>query len=157
MRAPQLGERGGGWVVLQFVLLAVVLVVAVVGPGWPDAFSPWLEIAGAALVLAGVVVGVLSARALGRSLTPFPRPSDPATFVERGPYRVVRHPIYGGGLLILIGVSLLLSPWALVPTAALAVTWGMKSSVEERFLRAHYPEYDAYASRVGFRLIPFVY
>lgn len=154
---PQLGERGGGWVVIQFTLIAAIAAAGVAGPAWPDRVGPWPAVAGVAFALAGAVVVVLSARALGSSLTPFPRPTGKAGFVAHGPYRVVRHPMYSGALLFLAGVSLLLSPWALVLTAALGVVWALKASVEERFLRVRHPGYAAYAERTRYRLVPFVY
>jgi hypothetical protein len=33
---PRLGARGGGWVVRQFVLIAAVLVLGLLAPGWTD-------------------------------------------------------------------------------------------------------------------------
>lgn len=154
---PQLGRRGGGWVVLQFALIAVIVVVGATGPAWPEAASGLRVAVAVALALAGIVVAVLSARALGSGLTPFPHPSGEAAFVASGPYRIVRHPIYSGGMLFLAGVSLLLSPWALALTAVLAVLWALKARVEERFLHEHYAEYGEYCRRTRFRLVPFVY
>ena len=69
----------------------------------------------------------------------------------------MRHPVYSGGILIAAGISVALSPWALVATAALAVVWALKARVEERFLRERYPAYAAYRERVRHRLIPYVY
>jgi protein-S-isoprenylcysteine O-methyltransferase Ste14 len=135
----------------------VLVVVGVVGPDWPDTASGLRLAGGILLAVAGAATGVLSARALGASLTPFPHPSHEASFVAHGPYDVVRHPIYLSALLFLAGVSLLLSPWALVLTALLGVVWAMKASVEERFLQEHYPEYAAYCERTPHRLVPFVY
>jgi protein-S-isoprenylcysteine O-methyltransferase Ste14 len=77
--------------------------------------------------------------------------------VQQGPYSVVRHPVYSGGILVFAGISLALSPWSLAGTAALAVLWGLKARVEERFLAATYPGYADYAAQVRFRLAPFVY
>ena len=154
---PQLGRRGGGWVVLQFALIAVIVVVGVTGPAWSEAASGLRVAVAVALALAGIVAVVLSARALGSSLTPFPHPSGEADFVASGPYRIVRHPTYTGGILFLTGVSLLLSPWALALTAVLAVLWALKARVEERFLHEHYAQYGEYCTRTRFRLVPFVY
>ena len=39
----------------------------------------------------------------------------------------------------------------------LGVLWAFKARVEERYLRDRYPEYDAYARRVRFRLVPWLY
>ena len=142
---------------LQSVLLVLVPVAGIVGPGWPSSGQHALRVVGTALVVVGLTLVVLAFRRLGRSLTPFPRPLTRGRLVEDGPYRYVRHPVYSGGLVFLTGIALAYSPLVLVPTAALAVTWGLKARVEERFLRAAYPEYDAYAARTRSRLVPFVY
>jgi len=154
---PRLGERGGGWVVLQFALMAAILVLGVAGPGWPDSARWWLKGVGVLLVFAGAFVAVSAARALGSGLTPFPRPPAGGELVESGPYAVVRHPIYSGAILFATGISLALSPWALAATAALTLIWALKARVEELFLAARYPAYTDYCARTRYRLAPFVY
>lgn len=155
--APQLGARGGGWVVIQFALIGAVVALGVLAAGWPDGARWWLKGAGVGLVFLGALVLALSGRALGSGFTPFPKPAEGGELVEDGPYASVRHPVYSGGLLVAVGISLTLSPWSLVPTAALAVVWALKARVEERFLLERYPGYAAYSSRTRFRLVPFVY
>lgn len=150
---PQLGDRGQGWVWGQFLLAAVVILVALVGPRWTWPGASWL---GGALVIIGAVLGMWSLRSLGESLTPYPQPRSRATLVEHGPYRVVRHPIYSSILISLLGVSVAGSLWALLPLAVLVVWWLGKASVEERFLRERYPGYQDYCLRVRHRLIPWV-
>ena len=157
VEVPQLGARGGGWVGLQFALMAAILVLGVAGPGWPDSARWWLKGVGVLLVFVGAFVIAKAARALGSGLTPFPSPAEAAELVEDGPYAVVRHPVYSGGILLFAGISLALSPWALVGTAALTLLWALKSRVEERFLLEHYTSYAEYCSRVRYRLVPFVY
>jgi protein-S-isoprenylcysteine O-methyltransferase Ste14 len=78
--------------------------------------------------------------------------------VDRGPYAIVRHPMYAGTALILIGMPLFLGSTAgalaaLVPIAVLAVRIG----VEEGFLRRELAGYVGYAERVRFRLVPGVW
>ena len=141
---PSLGARGGGWVALQFALLAAILVVGLLAPGWPDGARWWLKGAAVLLVFGGALVVVQAGRALGAGLTPFPKPADDSELVEDGPYAVVRHPVYTGGILFAAGISLALSPWALAVTAVLAVVWALKARVEERFLAARYPAYADY-------------
>ena len=142
---------------LQFGLLATILVVGLVAPGWPDAARWWLKGAGVLLVFAGAFLIVQAARALGSGLTPFPKPAEEGQLVDDGPYAVVRHPVYTGGILFAAGIALALSPWALVPTAFLSVVWALKARVEERFLAERYPGYGEYRARTRYRLIPYVY
>ncbi len=157
VEAPRLGSRGGGWVVLQSAVVAAIAVASIVGGPWPESAGGVLGLVGAALAVAGAGLALLSALALGRSFTPFPRPLERGALVERGPYRLVRHPLYSGGVLFLTGISLAFSPWALLFTAVLAVVWGVKVRVEERFLAERFSGYAEYAARTRFRLVPFVY
>jgi protein-S-isoprenylcysteine O-methyltransferase Ste14 len=153
---PRLGERGGGWVVLQFAFMACVFLVAAFGPRWPTGLRVVLVVVGAALLLLGAAVVIAASRALGK-VSPFPRPPRSGQLTERGPFRIVRHPLYLGALVFFLGISLLASPLALVPVAALAVVFGLKSAVEESFLHTAYPAYRDYCRRTRYRLIPFVY
>ena len=154
---PALGERGGGWVAVQFAVMAAIVVACLVGPGWPDPVARPLSVVGAALALVGGIVAFVAARALGRALTPFPRPRHGSGVVARGPYRVVRHPMYSAGALFLAGCSLAFSPVALALAVVLLVVWGLKAQVEERFLLRELPDYGAYMQRTPHRLVPFVY
>ena len=154
---PALGARGGGWVVLQFALIATIVGLALLAPGWPHGARWWLKGAGALLLFCGALVIAKAGRALGSSFTPFPKPAASGELVEDGPYAVVRHPVYSGGILIAAGISVALSPWALVATAALAVVWALKARVEERFLMERYPAYAEYRERTRYRLVPYVY
>ena len=148
--------RGGGWVVAQFVLMAAVLGAGLLPPAWPDAAQRVLTIAGAVLVAAGIAFSIWAGRALGRSLTPFPEPV-PAGLVTTGPFALVRHPIYTGGMGFFVGYSLLTSGPALVLTACLSILWALKLRVEERLLATVYADYPAYCRRVRRRLVPFIY
>jgi len=134
-------------------------MAAIVGAviAWPDRDSTWRSVLGALSFLAGALVVILATRALGSSMTPFPRPVRTGHLVDDGPYAFVRHPVYSGGILVFAGIPLALSPWALVGTGLLALVWALKARVEERFLAPAYPAYPEYRARVRYRLIPFVY
>jgi protein-S-isoprenylcysteine O-methyltransferase Ste14 len=140
------------------VLLAVIVAVAVLGRGgWPGSVAVALAVLGAVLLVAGAVVAVLAVTGLGSALTAMPAPLRGASLRTTGIYAVVRHPIYGGLLLLALGLSLLTTPWALLPTAALAVVLDLKRRVEEGFLSATYPDYPDYRRVVPRALVPFVW
>lgn len=92
------------------------------------------------------------ARSLG---TPLPG-ADTVQLVVRGPYRVVRNPMYLAVLCVILGWAVLLSSWAIVAYAAgfVAVVTVFVMAVEEPRLRRRFGDsYDAYRSRVG-RWVP---
>jgi protein-S-isoprenylcysteine O-methyltransferase Ste14 len=138
-------------VVLQFALMAVIAAGWLL-PGRPD--SPVLHAVGVTLAALGLLLFAWAYRTLGRSFTPFPVPRPDGELVDTGPFRLVRHPTYGGGLLLFAGVSLSLGLLGLVGTAALAVLWWRKSELEERVLTARFPGYADYRRRVRRRFLP---
>ena len=78
--------------------------------------------------------------------------------IDSGVYSVVRHPMYAGGSLLLFGIPLWLESYVGALVACFAVaTLVARIFLEERFLRRELARYDAYASRVRYRLIPFVW
>lgn len=78
--------------------------------------------------------------------------------VGTGPYRIVRHPGYVGGVLYGFGAALCLeSVWALVPAGIGAAALIVRTILEDKTLQAELPGYDEYAKRVRFRLIPGVW
>jgi protein-S-isoprenylcysteine O-methyltransferase Ste14 len=77
--------------------------------------------------------------------------------VDTGVYRLIRHPIYAGNLLLFGAAPLWLGSWAgFAGASVLLVMTVARIAVEERHLRANVPGYAAYAARVRARLIPFV-
>ncbi len=156
MREANTG-RGAGWVWGQFAVMGAVVGLGFAPPHWPHGQHAVFFPLATALAVAGAGVAVWASRLLGRGFTPFPRPLPTGELVESGPYRVVRHPVYTGGLLFFLGYSLYASVPALAATAALGVVWALKARVEERYLRERYPAYEGYAERVRFRLVPFGY
>jgi protein-S-isoprenylcysteine O-methyltransferase Ste14 len=154
MRIPPLGPRGEGWAVVQLVLAFVIVVAGIAGPGWPETATAWRVGLGVAIGVAGWVLFLTGAVGLGRSLTPFPKPMERATLRVNGVYGLVRHPIYGGSLLVALGWSLLSSPVALIVTAVLASVFELKARLEESMLVSRYPAYQAYRTRVRWRFVP---
>jgi protein-S-isoprenylcysteine O-methyltransferase Ste14 len=126
-------------------------------PDWPDNARTPLKIVGILLVVVGFALALWAYRSLGRAFTPFTRPPVSAGRVEVGPYRFARHPMYGGGILLFAGFSLVFSIPALVLTAALAILWRAKSGAEERALAQRFRDYDAYRRRTPRRFLPGIY
>jgi protein-S-isoprenylcysteine O-methyltransferase Ste14 len=87
-------ERGGAWVAGQGLLIAVLLVLAVRYPGSGPAI--W-RIAGVLVLVAAWAVAGAGTMAIGKNLTPFPKPADHAKLVQHGIYSRIRHPLIPDG------------------------------------------------------------
>jgi protein-S-isoprenylcysteine O-methyltransferase Ste14 len=80
------------------------------------------------------------------------------TVISTGPYAFVRHPMYAGALVMLIGTPLALGSWWGVFAVLLilpVLIWRLLD--EERFLRQNLPGYTEYQTKVKYRLLPFIW
>jgi 2-amino-4-hydroxy-6-hydroxymethyldihydropteridine diphosphokinase len=159
LRAWDDPERSAGiyWVIGQLVWFALVVVALFVDGSVPTLDLDWVRVFGVLTLAVGAYLVLASARSLGQALTALPEPALGAEMVEVGPYRLVRHPMYGGVVLLFVGVSLALRSWtaAVLSVGLLGFFW-MKSSYEERQLRIAYPQYSSYRRRVKKRFLPFL-
>ena len=128
----------------QTVLVVLIVVLVFLPPYWPRE----LAFVGIPLAAVGAIGFLWAARAMGKSLTPYPRPRESGELVLKGPYRFLRHPIYVSGFLFFLGVGLSSSLPATLVALALGALWWRKAAVEEAHLLARFPEYDEYRERV---------
>ena len=78
--------------------------------------------------------------------------------VDSGPYAVVRHPMYAGALVMIVGLPLALgSWWGLLPSVAMVPVLVWRLTREETFLAANLAGYGDYRARVRYRLAPIVW
>jgi protein-S-isoprenylcysteine O-methyltransferase Ste14 len=148
-------EKGGVWVVGQFVLMAGWLVLTPVGHS--IARSPWLVAPAVLLLASGAAAGIAGTLVLGRNRTPFPKPRSDSRLVQTGVYSLVRHPLYASLIALSFGwVCLWASGLGAVLAVVQAILLDAKARREERWLRQQFSDYVAYAAKVR-RLIPWVY
>jgi protein-S-isoprenylcysteine O-methyltransferase Ste14 len=157
-RLPELGARGEGWAASQAALLLAVALSALVGLDWPDGLEVPARVLGAALLAAGIALVLAGSIQLGSALTPLPAPRPGASLRASGVYGLVRHPIYGGVILVALGwTTVFATPLGLVLTVLLVAFFELKARREEAWLAERHPEYEAYRERTPRRLLPWVY
>jgi protein-S-isoprenylcysteine O-methyltransferase Ste14 len=78
--------------------------------------------------------------------------------VTDGPYAVVRHPMYAGAVLYFLGTPLLLGSWYGLAFAPVLIAFlAVRAVMEERMLTRALDGYPAYAARVRYRLVPYIW
>jgi protein-S-isoprenylcysteine O-methyltransferase Ste14 len=113
---------------------------------------------GIGLMIAGILIRQWSIAVLGRYFSRTVGVQEGQAVVDRGPYRLVRHPAYTGSLLTMVGLGFVLQSWGavLVLIAFFGVAFGYRIHVEEAVLTSKLgDEYVAYAKKTK-RLIPYV-
>ena len=119
----------------------------------------WLQGVGAVLLLCSFYLFFLTFRE-NPFLSPAVRvqPERGQTVISTGPYRYVRHPMYGTTIVFIVGTTLLLGSWyGLLMGLVLVVGIAFRAVQEEHVLLAELPGYDTYMARVKYRLIPYVW
>jgi protein-S-isoprenylcysteine O-methyltransferase Ste14 len=78
--------------------------------------------------------------------------------ISTGPYALVRHPMYVGALIFLLGVPLALGSWwglLTFPPISAAIIWRLLD--EEKFLAKNLQGYSEYKNKVKYHLVPFIW
>jgi protein-S-isoprenylcysteine O-methyltransferase Ste14 len=135
---------------LAFCAIFVVSALTRVAP-------VWVSTIGLALVACGfwVVFRVFRVNTFTAGTVEVARDQS---VVDTGPYAIVRHPMYSGALLVLVGTPLALgSWWGLVTVPFIGAAVIARLLDEERQLARDLTGYDAYCGRVRWRLAPGVY
>lgn len=154
------GRRGEWFVVAQVALIALVFFGPRTLPGGSIGLLPYSRlylVAGAGLLILGGLLFSAALISLGPNLTPLPHPRADAVLIQTGPYRLVRHPVYAGGILVAFGWALLVQSGLTIGYAAvLLVFLDVKSRREEQWLNEKFSGYADYQRRVR-KLVPFLY
>ncbi len=119
-------------------------------------FPAWLRWLGAGLIFAGDLLFIWSHRALGRNWSPLLEIRKGHILVTKGPYRLIRHPMYAAIFLIGTGVSFLSANWLvslsyMLPVVSMYLV--RVSDEEEMMIEQFGDEYRKYMRRTG-RLLP---
>ena len=113
---------------------------------------------GIGLMIAGILLRQWSIAVLGRYFSRTVGVQEGQAVVDRGPYRLVRHPAYTGSLLTMVGLGFVLQSWGavLVLIAFFGAAFGYRIHVEGAVLTSKLGDkYVAYARKTK-RLIPYV-
>lgn len=148
--------------VAKMVILVGITVQILLPQSWFSALEisedpSRLRVIGVAIYTLGLLVAILARLQLGSNWSDIEAANVKAEqqVVSGGVYRFIRHPIYVGDLLLLLGLELALNSWLFLGVAMLTPIVLRQAIREEQMLRQSLPGYSEYCSRSK-RFIPFL-
>jgi protein-S-isoprenylcysteine O-methyltransferase Ste14 len=155
-KAESSGQR---WTHLGLLIAGALLLF---NNDWPWAFlhfrlypqSTWIEWTGAAMTLAGVLFAIWARISLGRNWSAAVQIKQDHELIRKGPYNYIRHPIYTGVLLALLGNAVAIGQLrGALAFAVIVVGFIRKAKKEEAFLAGQFGDaFTQHRRRTGFFL-----
>lgn len=150
------------WTRLAGVRVGIILVILLLirlrvfrGPGAATG-NPWLLGIGLAVFVLGLALAVWARVYLGRNWgMPMSLKADPE-LVTTGPYGRIRHPIYSGIILGMVGTAIAVSPYWLIAVAFLGAYFLFSAVIEERTMSKLFPAVYPPYKRATKMLIPYI-
>src|SRR5208283_3675661 len=144
--AAAIGVKSGhtGWTRFAGFRVGIILVVLLlvrgrVFKGHAGISDPWLQGIGLAVFLLGLALAIWARVYLGRNWgMPMSQKADPE-LVTTGPYSKIRHPIYSGIFLAMVGTAIAVSLYWLVAVAILGAYFLFSAVTEERNMAKLFP------------------
>jgi len=144
-------------------IFSMVLLIGLLMPGFDFRFS-WSDVPIPLVILSDAFVFLgylLIARVMeeNRYASAIIEINREQKVIETGPYKIIRHPMYTGGMIFLLFTPLALgSYWSLIPfSVGTIVPIILRIINEEKLLNANLPGYAAYCQKTKYRLIPFIW
>jgi protein-S-isoprenylcysteine O-methyltransferase Ste14 len=161
VNAGPIAEKSRTQQIIQFLASLGFLAILIV-PSLDFRFSwshvpVWLVFAGDLLVLLGFYI-VFEVFRVNTFTAATIEVSERQTVISTGLYAFVRHPMYSGASIMLLGTPLALASWwGLVPFALMVAVIVVRLLDEEKLLLANLPGYAEYVASVKYHLVPSVW
>lgn len=127
--------------------------------GWTQPFSPMVIWTGFILIILGFIFSTW-AMLENRYFSAVVRiQSDRGhQVIQSGPYRIIRHPGYAGGIVSYLAIPLFMNSWwGYIPMLAACILVVLRTYLEDQVLKSELTGYAEYAQRTRYRLLPCVW
>ncbi len=154
-------EKGRDQTIIRFLIKLAVTAVIVLSAvdhrfGW-SAVSLYAVLAGDGLVALGLLI-IFRVFQENTFTAATIQVEAGQKVISTGPYALVRHPMYAGGLVIILGIPLALGSWwglLMIGLFTAVIAWRILD--EEKVLAKDLPGYLEYRDKVRYRLVAFVW
>ncbi|TPN85245.1 methyltransferase family protein [Aquimarina algicola] len=142
-----INNKGKVYVLLQFILFIVYIIPV---NDFTIFCYPRLNQLYIITLSFGFIIVIGAIIQLRNQLTPFPEPNQKGKLIQNKFYKISRHPIYTGILLIIYSYAIYTcSLYKILISIALTILFYYKSIYEEKLLANMYSEYSEYKKKVG--------
>lgn len=160
-------QQEGGFKQFSLYWLPLIVASLLLGPGeWfghtllREQFVPHsnpVGLIGGILCISGMLIACYARYLLGRNWSLSVQLKEKHELIIKGPYKLVRHPIYLGILLIFSGNALIVGDWrGILAVLIVFVSFWRKLKLEECWLNDYFgPSYTAYKAETK-AIIPFI-
>jgi len=159
--ARRISPRGfwPAWVAYVIAAVTMLFLAPRIAPAAAIGHGAVAFAVGMVILVTGIALRMWSFQALGQYFTFTVKVSPDQPVVTAGPYRLLRHPGYAGGLLATVGIGVLWGNWLSLATIALPclaiIVWRIRSE-ENALLTILDDRYRSYASNHK-RLVPLIW
>lgn len=143
---------------VKLMILAAIIAQTVLPDFLPISDEPlMLRLVGVCIFTLGLLTAISARLQLGSNWSDIEdgKIADEHAVVSQGIYGYIRHPIYTGDILLLLGLELCLNSWLVLGVVVLAPVVAAQAIKEEKKLIAALPDYQAYTLRTK-RFIPYI-
>ncbi len=157
---PKAETRSSQKIIMRFIFLLFMLINVVPALDYHYQWSPVslpFVLFGNGLLIIGFYINFLVLRANSFAAANIKIMTDQKV-ISAGPYAIVRHPMYSGSLIMIMGIPLALGSWLgmliMIPFVWV-ISWRILD--EEKLLRENLAGYKEYCTNVKWRLIPLIW
>jgi protein-S-isoprenylcysteine O-methyltransferase Ste14 len=153
------GRKGQNWIqILASICFAALLVIPALDHRFGWSRLPVIVTVIGDLLVAGGFLIVYRVFRVNTYTAGTIEVAHEQTVISAGPYAVIRHPMYSGALILLLGTPLALgSFWGLLALIPMTAVLAARLLDEEKLLTEELPGYREYCQKVRFHLVPFVW
>lgn len=157
---PAAEQRMSQKIIMSLTLVALIAFFVFCALDYRFGWSPvpaYVSLLGDVLVALGLLINLIVFRENSYGGSSIETVADQKV-ISTGLYRLIRHPMYMGVLVMMIGVPLALgSLWGLVILALVIPVLIWRILDEEKMLRKDLPGYNEYTHKVHYRLVPYLW
>lgn len=143
---------------VKIAILVAIIVQTMIPEILPILSEPFvLRVVGTTIYTIGLVTAIAARIQLGKNWSNIETGQvlDDQEVVSKGIYGLIRHPIYTGDLLLLLGLQLSLNSWLFLGVFLLAPVVMLKAIREEQMLAEELTGYESYRAKTK-RFIPYL-